>query len=310
MRKQSVTIWLMVGVLCMSSSQVMGWIQYNDGGTYDINTTIDDDVWVDFQTPGMYTTVNLLTGGAIGSSYDLQAHEDSIINVSGGLISDNLYAYDNSQVNLFSGSIGNDLYAYDNSQVNISGGSIDGSVDTEYCHVDIFGGSISRSVYAYDNQVNISGGFIGREAYADGNYGQIDISGGSIGGVRAHGKGHVNIFSGSIGAVRTSYHGNVDIFGGSIDSDLLLSESSILSIYGSDFAIDDIPVDYGNITSILGGNYLNEPSRTLTGILASGELLDSNFYIGHDASIILNPVPEPATLLLLGIGSFFLRRKR
>jgi len=40
-------------------------IQYNDGGTYDIATTINDNVWVDWETPGMGTTVNVLAGGEI-----------------------------------------------------------------------------------------------------------------------------------------------------------------------------------------------------------------------------------------------------
>ena len=52
------TIWVMVVILFVSS-QAKGWTQYNDGETHGISTTINDDVWVDWEAPGMNTTVSV-----------------------------------------------------------------------------------------------------------------------------------------------------------------------------------------------------------------------------------------------------------
>jgi hypothetical protein len=100
----------------------------------------------------------------------------------------------------------------------------------------------------------------------------------------------------------------VTMSGGTIGPDLRLINLAELIIDGSDFAIDGIPFDYGNITSIFGGSTLNEPFRTLTGTLANGDILNNQFQIGDNASITL--VPEPTTILLLGLGAVVLRRKR
>ena len=84
--------------------------------------------------------------------------------------------------------------------------------------------------------------------------------------------------------------------------------SASLTIHGSDFAIDGSPVGLGEITSILGGSYWYEPYRRLTGTVANGDIINNQFRIGNDASIVL--VPEPATLLLLTLGVLTLRKKR
>jgi hypothetical protein len=67
------------------------------------------------------------------------------------------------------------------------------------------------------------------------------------------------------------------------------------------------PLGYCEITSILGGNYENEPLRRLTGTLANGDIINNQFRIGETAKIVL--VPEPATLLLLGLGAVMVRKR-
>lgn len=86
-----------------------------------------------------------------------------------------------------------------------------------------------------------------------------------------------------------------------------IDDSATLTIYGSDFAFDGQPFGYGELTSILGGSYSNEPSRHLSGTLANGNSIDNDFYIGSDVSIVLTH--EPSMLLLLGLGSLMLARR-
>jgi len=95
--------------------------------------------------------------------------------------------------------------------------------------------------------------------------------------------------------------------GGTIGSEIRMMTNAELIIKGFNFAIDGKPVGFDKITSILGGDCLNESYRTLTGTLANGDIINNQFRIGNYASITL--VPEPATLLLFGLGAVMFRRK-
>jgi len=99
-------VWVMAVLLSVASSPVLALVEFKDGGIHNIDYAINDDVWVDWQTPLMYTTVNMLAGGTITYPYNLQALEDSRINILGGAIGRDLAAYGGSQVDIFGGSIG------------------------------------------------------------------------------------------------------------------------------------------------------------------------------------------------------------
>ncbi|MHC5097576.1 MAG: PEP-CTERM sorting domain-containing protein, partial [Planctomycetota bacterium] len=72
------------------------------------------------------------------------------------------------------------------------------------------------------------------------------------------------------------------------------SNSGLIVIHGTDFNYD-----YGYITDFSG---------TLIGTLESGENLLAEFSRFGDAQILL--VPEPATLLLVGIGAVMMRKRK
>jgi len=194
--------------------------------------------------------------------------------VSDGLIDEYLYAYDSSQVTMSGGYIGDQLLAYHTSQITISGGSI------------------HWSLYAYDSS-------------------QVTMSGGSMGVLEAWDSSEVSITGGSIDYYLYARDSSqLTLSGGEIKGGglgLIAEYEGILTIQGSDFAVDGEDFGYGELNSILGGGYYDEPIRHLTGTLESGDFLDNDFRIGYDASIVL--VPEPATLLLLGLGAVMLRRK-
>jgi len=310
-------------VLCVSG-QVMALTQYNDGGTYDITTTINDDVWVDWQTPSMGTTVNLLGCGNIPHDYGMRAYEDSVININGGSLGASFLIHNRSQVDMSDGYINSSVAAYDDSQFSISGGST-GSMIYSYnnAEIDVFGGSIGQDVTAYDNsQVNVSDGTMGHVK----SYGntQTIISGGSMLGIYSYDSTHVSVSDGMINNISAFGSSQVNFSGGTLGHTLEVVENSqvtfsgglvqnrivaendgILRIIGSDFAVDGTPVGYTELYSLLGGDWHSEPHRRLTGTLLSGEPIDNEFYISYNAQIVLTP--EPATLLLLGLGSFMVR---
>lgn len=158
----------------------------------------------------------------------------------------------------------------------------------------VTGGLINYNLFVYNSsQANISGGSIGNYLYA-GDSSQINISGGSIGNyLDVRDSSQVNISSGSIGRdLGALQNSRVRISGGSIGRYLYAWDRSQITIDGSGF---NYP--YGTLTG----------SGLLTGTLASGDLINNYFYTYDAARIVL--VPEPATLLLLGLGVVMVRRK-
>ena len=277
-------------IVAVVSNQAMALIQYNDGGTHNISTTINTEVWVDYAIPGAYTTVNLLEGGNI-SPHSLKAYEDSRVNISGGFVDGYLLAYNNSQVIISAGVLDNNVEACNSSHINFTGGLITSQFyarDTS--RVDIFDGLIEHGFYAYDSsQVNMSGGSLNWYLQALGDS-QVTISGGEI-----------------IGDLVASDNSQMDVYGVSITRDITATKKGVLTIHGTNFEIDGQPFGYGELTSLLGGPHSSEPHRRLTGMLANGTMIDNDFSVGYDAKIVL--VPEPATFLVLGLGGLVLRKK-
>jgi len=344
----------------------MGLIQYNDGGTYDINSTINTDVWVDWNAPGMSTTVNVLSGGIISSPYKLEGFNISDLTISGGSVNQ-LYANDSTQVTMLDGTVGS-FYANDNAQFTMEDGSIDGDLNVssnaqftmedgsidgglsvssnaqatinggvvdaisnystqftmsngtvnglvawEGSQVTMTGGTISELLLDNHTQFTMEDGIIGKYVIIPGigeSALQFTISGGMFNGSFCASNSLFAMSGGTISGDLNVSDSQATMLGGTIGGDLSLGSLSSLIIEGFDFAIDGVPVGNGNITSILGGSFGDEPYRTLTGTLLNGDALNNQFRIGDMAQITLVEVPEPATLLMLGLGGLLIRRKR
>lgn len=212
-------------VLLIAAGQVFGDIYFSDGGTHNINYTIDTNIWADYSSPYTLTTINVLDGGEMLLPLQLQG-------------------FNNSRVNILGGDIGH-LHSYDTSQVTISKGI-----------VDYFDASSS-------SQLRMSGGTVSSLTTFD--YTDVTISGGNI-------------------------------------SQIIIYGCSFVTIEGSNFAINGRPVSLGPT-----GNYL---SGQLTGTLANGDFLNTQFQIRSVGTLILAPVPEPCTLAMLGLAGLLLSRRK
>jgi hypothetical protein len=254
--KKVKTLTLAWTCLLLTSTQVMGLIQFNDGQTHDIDYGINNEIWVDYEYPAVETTVNWLNGGSIDGDNDLYVYEDCRINISGGAINDYLYVYDRSQINMSSGSISDVFQVYDSSEVTISGGSL------------------GWGLYAHNNSyVNISGGSLGTYVYTT-DSSELIFTGGSI-----------------VYDLAVMGNSEVTFSGGSIGREMRVKDDGILTIEGTDFAVDGQPFGYGELNSIYGGSYMDEYSRNLTGTLVNGDPIDIGFLIGNTGRIILAPLP-------------------
>jgi hypothetical protein len=274
MRKRNQTIWvivLLVTSFCLPNADAT--IYFDDGGIHNIDYKIVDNILIDWEAPGMQTTVNWLTGGATSISYQISAWEEGHMNILGGSISCLLTAHDSSQVDIL-GGVTHTLHAYDSSRITISEN-----------------GSIWELHALSSRRITISGGSVSRMFVNDG--GQVDISDGGI----------LTFLQ-----INGTDDSKMNIFGGQITADIQVVANGVLTIYGSDFAINGVPFGYGEIPFSI---YPPAYDPYLTGILANNGSIHSNFYLqGLNDKIILAPIPEPATLLLLSLGAVMARKKR
>jgi len=272
MKNAMMTICLLMVALISLNSQTMAWVQYNDGGTHDITTTINDDVWIDWEMPGMGTTVNVINGANISNPYEMRTYNDSVLNISGGLI--DLSTNDRSQVMVSGGTIW-DSHFYDSSHIEISDGTLfSHTLVEDNTDIIITGGTLSQGItLRHDSQGTMLGGRVEGDMFLQNNS-QYELLGGTF----------------ELGKL------------------LILSDNSILRVIGSDFAIDGVSIGDGIISSVTGTQSWNEPYRRLTGTLQNGDIIDNRFQIGNTAQIVI--VPEPTTIVLLLGALPFVRRKK
>ena len=103
------------------------------------------------------------------------------------------------------------------------------------------------------------------------------------------------MLGGSVDWVNVGGGSVVNLYGGEIADSLGASGSSVVNIYGSAFAYD-----------ALGG----QSSRgQITGLSLDGTEFAIDLYT-VDTYPHINFVPEPATVVLLGLGGLLVRRRR
>lgn len=181
-----------------------------------------------------------------------------------------LTAYDGSLVSLHDGSIGW-LFPHDDSITTINGGSVGELMASGNSIVTVNDVSIGDDLWAQgDSAIKITGGFIGD---------------------------FLSSFDGS----------TIELSGGSIGGGLSASGSSIIYLYGSGFSVAGQTLKYGDSLRDYGtvGSYI---TGTITGILQDDSVLNNTFSIPTATNADIIVVPEPGTILMLGLGGFLIRR--
>ena len=275
MRSKTILVSLLigycVGLFANSAKGEIVDVSYSDGHVHTINQPMND---TRVFCSGDSTTVDVVNGGAI---LDLFTIDNSRGMLSGGTILNNVKAYGNSRVEMTGGTIGEyggpngALDAYDESQIMVSGGSM--------------------------NLLEANG------------HSQATISDGMTMIAAARENSQLTVYGGAISNLAALENGQVAVYGMSSTPMLpilVADNEGIITLHGYEFYDDSQQIGYGKITSIFGGDWGNEPERHIAVRLENGEFYGASFYLGHNSSIVL--VPEPATLLLLGLGAVVLRK--
>ena len=173
------------------------------------------------------------------------------------------------------------------------------------------GGQVSALLARNNSTVEVLGGNIGHNLQAEGNS-NIVVRGGTVGSyAHALDNGVLTIYGGVFnGPVCSNDTGTVNVKGGTINDWLEVFDSTIY-LYGSNFKVGGVDLKYGDNLRDYGTVGSNQFwfIGTITGTLSDNSQLNTSFGIHTDTDGAIIISPEPATVLLLGLGGLMLRKK-
>lgn len=211
------------------------------------------------------------------------------------------------------GQIGGDFAAL-NSTLALNGGSVRGDLEMVESTLRASAGTVEGQIRAYEGgKLLLDGGLYRGEIVAyqgadiditDGVFlGGLDLSTGSV----------ANIDGGAIvGPLTVQEGGIVNISGGTIDDSLLALAGSQVHLFGTEFYLDNVPIDLPNPGEPI---LIDERFVTLSGVLADGSQFSIELqnrvttrlpFVSGLSQLTVTRVPEPGTLVLMGLGYFLL----
>jgi len=211
---------------------------------------------------------------------ELLALEDKIFTSSGQILDgeewNNVHIYNDDTIVDMLGGLVDGIGTYDISTINITGGHVNTLVTLEFSTANVSGGVVA-GLYAWDySTVSVFDTGSVFSLSARGDFGVVNIYGGSAAFVDAYESGTVNLYGGDVSEYLSAPDGIINIFGYD------LSKTSTGGNYG-----------YGFVT----GYWIDGTSFSI-------DLLSPETYSN------INLIPEPASLLLLVFGCFLLKRKK
>jgi hypothetical protein len=198
------------------------------------------------------------------------------------------------------GDLGQFFTAASVSVVNVNGGSVGrGFIAESDSTININDGAVGRDFVAFTGStVNIVGGTVGRNFNANSGS-TINISGGTV-------SGDFDAASGS----------TVNITGGIIGSGFDAFAGSAINLIGFSFVLDGVDLAPGMTPDDIFP--ITDRDVVLEGVLADGSPfsfdLNSNFsnfldFFDPNATLTVTLVPEPGSLVLLGVGGLLVMRR-
>jgi len=181
-------------------------------------------------------------------------------------------------------------------------------------HVDLVEGGVVTNLTACNNAtISVTGGTVMGYLVATGNS-QVSMIAGDVGwGISAYRNASLTISGGMVTFdmrpdLRTNYNGTIYLEGNGFEVTDLNGNTTILS--NGDKLSDFVSL----VEWRPQGDIWDYYTGTITGTLADGSTLDSEFEISNTgfyegtADIVI--IPEPGSLILLGLGAVLLRRRR
>lgn len=139
----------------------------------------------------------------------------------------------------------------------------------------------------------------------------VDMFGGTIQWFHTYDSSTTNIYGGDVlWGIYTYNSSRVNIYGGNIDLEVLgLGDSSTLNVYGGGLDVGNAPAfSELSTVNIYGYGFDYDGAGILTGFLQD----DSPFIFRElppSRYAHINLIPEPATILLFGLGGILLRKR-
>jgi len=203
----------------------------------------------------------------------------------------------------------------------IEGGEFLGGIYLyHHATIDIDGGTVNYGGFHAegDNIITITDGLVKGYSSATSNS-TVNILGGDTNNLTLHGNANLSMSGGSVGGLDCRGNSTGTVSGGSIEDYLRVGDSGIIYLHGTNFEINGQPLSYGDHLSDFvpmthWGETHYEKTGVVTGTLANGTALNNTFSIlyldGIEVPADIIVVPEPATLLMLGLGGMLLRKNK
>lgn len=209
----------------------------------------------------------------------------SLIVQENGTINSQVIAYDDSRFEMRDNAFVQDFVGKNNSISNVYNGKLNFRLENNSSLSFWQGQALSNIQIFNSSDFFMRGGISNGHLYA---YDSSDIF----------------LYDGIFeGYLYSTGYSEMSIYGGTFNEQIIAGFNSKIIIYGYNFKVDGWSAPYGVYDSSHG-------EGTLTGVLSNGDLINTSINIRDDAKIILAPIPEPATFLLLCVGGLILRKTK
>jgi len=208
-----------------------------------------------------------------------------------------------TSIEILTGGLAEDIYAFDHSVVVLSGGSLTLDLEVyDHASLTVSDGAVGGAVRAYSSTaIQLSGGAVADcvEVYNDVT---AQLAGATLtGGLAVYNAVEAALSAGAVTGRLDAYNdSHTTVTGGHVGGGLYAFDDAAVDLYGTAF---NYPA--GPIGDLIG---------TLTGTLADGSSINSDFEQEGPGQIVLHVVPEPVTALgvvagAAGLGAYIRTRR-